>query len=104
MAELAATFATQDLAHWLRVFDGVDGCVSAVATLEEAAVASGALPSADAGPTSLPTPFVLNGGRLWRSGRPPALGEHTEESLVAAGFTADEARELLHAGAVVGAL
>jgi crotonobetainyl-CoA:carnitine CoA-transferase CaiB-like acyl-CoA transferase len=44
-AELAASFATRPLAHWLELFDGEDACVGPVATLAEALPANG-LPAA----------------------------------------------------------
>lgn len=56
-AELAALFAAEPLAHWLRVFADEDVCVGPVATLEEAEAEFGAA----------------------RSGGAPALGEHTDE-------------------------
>ena len=90
-AELEAVFRTRTLAEWVRRFEGVDACVTPVATLDEALAdpqfASRGMVVTDAdGARSYAPPWTMPDSPF-RIARPaPVQGEHTREVLREAGF------------------
>ena len=100
--ELAALFASQDRAHWCRVFDGSDACWAPVLRPDEAAQHphlaaratyvqhDGVLQAAPA-PRFLATPSAA-------PGPVPAPGAHSRDLLAGLGFSAGEIDQLLTTG------
>ncbi len=103
---LATIFKTKTLAQWCSILENVDTCFAPVLTLDEAPthphnvtrrtfveidgiVQPGAAPRFSRTPAS--------------PGRVPRSGEHTTETLLAAGFPAEEISRLRRAGAIVQA-
>jgi crotonobetainyl-CoA:carnitine CoA-transferase CaiB-like acyl-CoA transferase len=113
-AELEAIFATRPAAEWVERLGDTAAAVGPVLGVEELfsdahVVARGSvieLPGGDDGkplralrtpvryvePDGTPVPF--------RPARPPALGEHTDAALAAAGYASDEIATLRRAGAI----
>jgi crotonobetainyl-CoA:carnitine CoA-transferase CaiB-like acyl-CoA transferase len=109
-AEVQAAIGARTLAEWLSVFENVEACVSPVLEIEEALEDEqvlfrgmrramphpllglvhtlGPVPRLEATPAELRRP-------------PPRLGEHTDEVLGEAGYSAEEIAALRAAGAVV---
>lgn len=83
--ELRAIFAAQPLAHWTALFADGQACLTPVLRLEE---------------TLAHPHFQSRGFRAEPGGNAPQPGEHTQQVLQAAGFTADEIAALRAAGAV----
>lgn len=107
--EVAAVVRGRTLAEWTEVFAGVEACVSPVLEVEEAleneqVLARGmrrAMPHPTLGMIHELAPAVrLSGtpGELRRA--PPGKGEHTDEVLLEAGYSAAEIAALRAAGAV----
>ncbi len=99
--ELAALFATKTAATWEAQLAETGAAVGPVRTIEELLddphlAARGALVELDDDTSTrvLRTPVRLRDAageeRPVHLTAPPALGEHTDEALIAAGFTADE--------------
>jgi crotonobetainyl-CoA:carnitine CoA-transferase CaiB-like acyl-CoA transferase len=89
--ELEKVFASRTLAEWIHAFDGVDACVTPVATLNEALddpqfAARGMVVTADDGARSYAPPWQLSGHRFAVTRKAPAQGEHTRELLREAGY------------------
>lgn len=83
--ELRAIFAARPMAHWAALFAGSQACVTPVLRLEEA----------------LAHPhFISRGFSKDPPGQAPQPGEHTQEILQGAGFTADEIATLRSEGAI----
>ncbi len=109
-AELAAIFATKPAAEWVRRLGDTAAAVGPVLTvadlLEDPHVqARGSIVELEGdGARVLRTPvrFADADGATapFAPGTPPALGEHTDAALAAAGFTADDITALHHDGAV----
>ncbi len=103
-AALTRAFAGRPRAEWLARADGRDACVAPVLTMGQAAdhphlrergtiVERDGVPQPAPAPRFSATPTALD--------RPPArAGEHTDEVLVAWGFSAAEVAELRACGAV----
>jgi crotonobetainyl-CoA:carnitine CoA-transferase CaiB-like acyl-CoA transferase len=103
--ELEAVFASRTLAEWRRAFDGVDACVTPVATLDEALddpqfAARGMVVTAEDGTRSYAPPWQLSGHRFAVTRPAPAQGEHTRELLREAGYDDRAIDALVDAGAV----
>jgi crotonobetainyl-CoA:carnitine CoA-transferase CaiB-like acyl-CoA transferase len=85
-AEVAAAFARESQAHWVRVFGAIDCCVTPVLSLEEALADEHlcrrgvALTSAD-GLVQYAPPFRLSDDEFAVSRPAPRLGEHTQSVL-----------------------
>lgn len=106
--ELEAVFATRTLAQWTDVFDGVDACVTPVATLGEALddpqfLARGMVVRERSGARAFAPPWTMSGSGV-RAVRPaPAQGEHTREILREAGYDDPAVDRLAADGSVRGA-
>jgi crotonobetainyl-CoA:carnitine CoA-transferase CaiB-like acyl-CoA transferase len=103
--ELSALFATKTAAEWEAQLADAGAAVGPVRSIEELLddphlVARGALVALDDDTHTrvLRTPVRLRDAsgaeRPVQLGAPPALGEHTDAALSAAGFTADEIADL----------
>ena len=101
--ELEAIFATRNAAEWVAHFDGTAAAVGPVLTVDDILVddhVAARRSLVDVGresgePTRALRPplrsFAPDGSELEvELGPPPRLGEHTDEVLTDAGFTADE--------------
>jgi crotonobetainyl-CoA:carnitine CoA-transferase CaiB-like acyl-CoA transferase len=103
-ASLAAVFAAQPLAHWAALFADVPACVTPVLRLDEALAhphfqARGmALPGL---PAQLGCPVQMTGFAPGVPRAAPQPGEHSDEVLAEAGFSADSIAAL-RAGGVLG--
>jgi alpha-methylacyl-CoA racemase len=95
-AELARVFASEPLAHWLKVFDGADACVEPVIeglqVLEDPQLRARRVFVDAADPPGTPgrhlrTPLDFGAVRI-RSA--PSLGQHSREILREAGFSTRE--------------
>ncbi len=100
--EVRTTVAARTLDEWVALFADVDVCLSPVNTVAEALadphVAARHAVARSGGTTYLTTPIAVTADvseRGWLAaratpvGRPPALGEHTDEVLEAAGIAAE---------------
>lgn len=103
-ARFAAAFASRTRDEWLARFAGRDACVAPVLTTEETfgdphlaaratVVEVGGVPQPAPAPRFAGTPASLDRP-------PPRPGEHTDELLAEAGYTAAEAQALRAAGTV----
>jgi formyl-CoA transferase len=106
IAILEDIFATRDQSEWRRILDEAGLIFGIVADMDEIAAdeqmrASGALvPFADDSSLTVDSPFWISGQKK-RSPRPaPAVGEHSEEVLREAGFSAAEVAVLRAAGVI----
>jgi len=110
-AELAALFASRPAAEWLSRLQDAGAMVGPVATVEELLTAEhvearGSIVELDDGRATrvLRTPVHLRdttGAETAFAPRPPpALGEHTDTALAAAGFSDDEIADLHEADVV----
>ena len=93
--ELAAHFASQPLAHWIRRFANVDCCVTPVLTLDEALDdvqfrARGRVVDDHDGIRQYAPPFKVSGHDFAVRRVAPAQGEHTTDVLREAGLDADD--------------
>lgn len=106
VAELDAVFATRDMADWRKVLDGVGitfGVVGRTDDVTEDAQmrAIGALvPFADGKTLTVSSPFNLAGETKVAARRAPAVGQHSEDVLKEAGYSADEIGRLRGLGVV----
>ena len=100
---LAATFRTRTRDEWAATFEGLDGCVAPVLTLEEALhhphnVARGSFVDVDGAQMPGPAPrFSATPGAV---GPVPEIGADTADVLAELGYSADEVAELRAAGAI----
>ena len=100
VGELDAIFAASTRDELTQIFDGHDVWWAPVNTLAEVltdpqAIAAGAfvdVPAGEGAPAhrAVATPVTFHGSGTPPVGAVPGLGEHTDEILVAAGFTAEE--------------
>lgn len=98
---LASIFKTRSRDEWLRVFEGTDACVTAVLSLDEAALDPHTRAREGFVAPTQPTPAP----RFSRSGhgslnQPPLPGEHTLSCLSEAGFATTEVEALMTRGVV----
>ena len=112
MARLEAIFATRPAAEWVDTLGAAWACVDPVndpVSLldDEHLVARGAIAELADDPArrrvfANPLHFITPDGPSDRApmARPPRLGEHTEEVLAAAGFSAAELEDLQKSGAI----
>ena len=101
---LDETFASRDLAEWRAILDGVGVTFGIVATVDEVSDdaqmrACGALvPFADGKNLTVSTPFHIAGVEKVVPRRPPAIGQHNDEVLMEAGYSADDISRLRSLG------
>ncbi len=99
-------FRTRDLAEWRTILDGVGVTFGIVGTVDEVLEdpqmqACGALvPFADGQGLTISTPFHVEGVEKIAPLRAPGLGQHTDDVLRKAGYSADEIGRMRAAGAV----
>jgi formyl-CoA transferase len=104
VAELDVVFATRDLAEWRKILDGVGITFGVVARTDDAADdaqmrAIGALVPFDEDKTlTISSPFHIDGAPKVPPRRAPAIGQHTEDVLREAGYSADEVGRLRSLG------
>ncbi|MEP7061784.1 MAG: CaiB/BaiF CoA-transferase family protein [Betaproteobacteria bacterium] len=104
-AELSALFAAHPLAHWVALFDGVDCCVTPVATLDEALDDAQFRARDMIGERADGTRYFAP---PWRFARAPGFfdrdaprqGEHSRDILASAGFDASAIDALVDTGVV----
>jgi len=110
--EIAALFADKPGAHWNRLFEGADCCVTPVLTLEEALqnpqfLARGMVVKTfhpvDGAVTQFALPMKMSELAFAIRRPAPMPGEHSPEILRDAGFSGEEIAALLASGAVRGA-
>ena len=102
--ELAALLAAQPLAHWTKVFDAVDCCVTPVLTMTEAMrqvqlMARGMLVDV-AGMSQFAPPYRLSDFALGEPRPAPAAGQDSDAILEEAGFNVAEVADLRMAGVI----
>ncbi|TRZ97378.1 MAG: CoA transferase [Rhodocyclaceae bacterium] len=102
--ELAALLAAQPLAHWIKVFEAVDCCVTPVLTMTEAMqqvqlVARGMLVEVD-GMSQFSPPYRLSDFALGEASPAPSTGQDSHAILAEAGFGATEISDLRAAGVI----
>ena len=100
MAELDVVFATRDMADWRRILDGVGVTFGVVAKTDDVAddaqmQAIGALvPFEDGKVLTVSSPFHLDGETKIAPRYAPKVGQHSEDVLRDAGYSADEIGKL----------
>lgn len=106
VAELDAVFATRDMADWRGILDAVGVTFGVVATVDDVMHdaqmrAMGALvPFEGSDVLTISSPIQLDGEAKVAPRRAPKLGEHSEDVLRDAGYSADEIGALRSAGIV----
>jgi alpha-methylacyl-CoA racemase len=103
-AAFTAAFASRPRAEWLARAEGRDACLAPVLTMREAAnhphvAARGTVVEVDGVPQPAPAPRFSR-TPLGPPGPSATAGEHTDEVLLAAGFSAAEVADLRAAGVV----
>jgi len=103
-AELTAVFATQPLTHWAALFADVPACVTPVLRLDETLAhphfqARGMAPAGR--PARFGCPVQMTGFAPGTPRPAPRAGEHSDEVLAEAGFSAGDIAAL-RAGGVLG--
>jgi alpha-methylacyl-CoA racemase len=105
-AALAEIFVTRDRDEWARELREKDVCVEPVLDLEESLgteQAAGFLidqPSAGAVLRTVAPPLRLGGTPVALRREAPALGQHSDEVLIEAGYAPEDVRALREAGVV----
>jgi crotonobetainyl-CoA:carnitine CoA-transferase CaiB-like acyl-CoA transferase len=100
VAALAAIFATRTRAQWVEALAGVDACVEPVLRVEEVLDHPQVRARNQRRDPSLGLPFRLSALSPRPSGPAPGPGEHTDQVLGAAGYTAEQLARLRAAGAI----
>jgi crotonobetainyl-CoA:carnitine CoA-transferase CaiB-like acyl-CoA transferase len=106
VAELDSVFGARDMAEWRKVLDGVGITFGVVGrtddVLEDAQPrAIGAIvPFEDGKTMTVSSPFLVDGEAKVAPRRAPAVGQHSEEVLREAGYSADEIGRLQGLGVV----
>jgi formyl-CoA transferase len=101
---LDAEFGKRDLSDWRKVLDDVGVTFGIVGTVNEALTDqqmqdSGALvPFADGKTLTVSSPFHLEGVDKVPAQRAPSIGQHSDEVLRDAGYSADEISRLRASG------
>ena len=104
VAELDAVFARRDMAEWRKILDSVGVTFGIVAKVDDVLddtqmQAVGALvPFADGNGLTVSSPFQLAGEAKAAPRRAPAVGQHSEDVLREAGYSADEIGQLRKLG------
>jgi formyl-CoA transferase len=103
---LDETFATADMAEWRQRLDAVGVTFGVVATLDDVPgdgqtrAIEAVVPFVDAEGLTVSSPFQIDGERKVGARNAPALGQHSEEVLREAGYSADEVARLRERGVV----
>jgi len=106
VAELDAVFAAREMADWRKVLDsvgvtfGVVGRTDDVTDDAQMRAMGGLVPFADGKTMTVSSPFNLAGEAKVAPRRAPAVGQHSEEVLREAGYSADEIGRLRGSGVV----
>ena len=106
IAILDEIFATKDFAEWRSILDTAGIIFGVVAKMDDIAedpqmLASEALvPFTDSETMTVNSPIWLKGQEKVKPRRAPNVGEHSEEVLRAAGYSASEIRALRYEGAI----
>ena len=106
IAILDKIFATKDQAEWRAILDAAGLIFGIIADMDEIAedpqiLASEALvPFADDSSLTVNSPFWVAGQEKLKPRPAPSVGEHSEEVLHAAGYTAPEISALRAAGVI----
>jgi len=104
VVELDAVFGTRDMAEWRKILDGVGVTFGVVGKTDDVAhdaqmQAIGALvPFADGKTLTVSSPFNLDGETKVAPRRAPTVGQHTDDVLRDAGYSADEVGRLRKLG------
>jgi crotonobetainyl-CoA:carnitine CoA-transferase CaiB-like acyl-CoA transferase len=107
LAVLDARFLQRDLADWRARFDaagitfGIVGSIYDMAGDEQMRAAGVVLPFADGSGLTVNSPFEIDGVRKRAPGPAPRLGQHGDEVLAQAGYSADEIAALRAAGVLL---
>jgi len=104
-AEVTCAIRTRTLDEWMRVFSGLDCCVSPVRTIDEAVCdpyfsSRGVIKQAH-GKYQIGLPFSLSGLSIDFERQSPSHGEHTQEILASLGYDRQATQDLLQAGVVL---
>jgi crotonobetainyl-CoA:carnitine CoA-transferase CaiB-like acyl-CoA transferase len=106
VAELDAVFAARDMADWRDVLDAVGVTFGVVGRTDDATddvqmrAMGGLVPFADGKTMTVSSPFNLAGEAKVAPRRAPGVGQHSEEVLREAGYSADEIGRLRGSGVV----
>jgi crotonobetainyl-CoA:carnitine CoA-transferase CaiB-like acyl-CoA transferase len=106
-ATLDRIFAEKTAAEWGAILDAngvVFGAVWAMSDVpndEQAKIAGALVPTEDGTMLTVSSPFWIAGEDKVKPGRAPSIGQHNDEVLAAAGFSADDVQKL-RADGVVG--
>jgi crotonobetainyl-CoA:carnitine CoA-transferase CaiB-like acyl-CoA transferase len=106
VAEFDAVFATRDMAEWRKILDGIGVTFGVVGrtddVLDDAQTrAIGAIvPFSDGKTMTVSSPFQVDGEAKVAPRRAPGVGQHSEEVLRQAGYSADEIGRLQGLGVV----
>lgn len=96
--ELAAVVAAKPLSHWAKLFGDIDCCVTPVLRMDEAMdhpqLVARHMIREVGGVKQFAPPFKFSTWPLDTSQAAPAVGEHSDEVLIAAGYDPDQILEL----------
>lgn len=105
-ATLDQIFATKTLEEWSKILDKhgvVFGAVTPVADVpndEQAKIAGALVPTEDGSMLTVSSPFWIEGEEKQKAKRAPKIGQHSDEVLSAAGFSADDLKKLRSEGII----
>jgi len=106
IAILDEVFATQPLAHWRQVLDG-NGLIFGVVVIptdipddRQMRETEAVVPFADSELRTINTPIFIEGAKKVQPRMAPNVGQHSDEVLTAAGFSAAEIAKMRAAGIV----
>lgn len=105
-ATLDKIFATKTSDEWSKILDThgvVFGAVTPVADVpndEQAKIAGALVPTEDGSMLTVSSPFWIEGEEKQKAKRAPTIGQHSDEVLSAAGFSADDLKKLRSEGII----
>jgi formyl-CoA transferase len=105
-ATLDKIFATKTADEWSKILDAhgvVFGAVTPVADVpndEQAKIAGALVPTEDGSMLTVSSPFWIEGEEKKKAKRAPTIGQHSDEVLSDAGFSADDLRKLRSEGII----